>query len=219
MALTKVSSSFVSDNSIGLAHLNSGVDGNLLTWDASGNPAYVVTGTSSQILTSNGAGAAPTFQTPAVTTGIIQRVVTEVSAASVTSVAIPFDSTIPQITEGTEIATRSITPTNASNILEIEAIGNFVGQGTAGGYQTTALFVDSTADSIAVTAGTPEGYNTPSSPLRLWHRLVAGSTSARTYKVRVGANTGVVSINQSYGSGVTLGGVSRFWLIVTEITA
>jgi hypothetical protein len=45
--------------------LQTGTDGELITWDASGNPATVATGTAAQILTSNGAGAAPTFQTPA----------------------------------------------------------------------------------------------------------------------------------------------------------
>jgi hypothetical protein len=40
-----------------------GTAGNLITYDASGNPAVVATGTSGQVLTSNGAGAAPTMQT------------------------------------------------------------------------------------------------------------------------------------------------------------
>jgi hypothetical protein len=40
----------------------SGTAGNLITYDASGNPAAVATGTATHVLTSNGAGAAPTFQ-------------------------------------------------------------------------------------------------------------------------------------------------------------
>ena len=40
-----------------------GTDGNLITYDASGDPAYVATGSAGQLLTSNGTGAAPTFQT------------------------------------------------------------------------------------------------------------------------------------------------------------
>jgi len=40
-----------------------GTDGNLITYDASGDPAYVTTGTSGQVLTSGGVGVAPTFQT------------------------------------------------------------------------------------------------------------------------------------------------------------
>ena len=42
--------------------LADGTDGNLITWDADGHIAVVATGTAGQILTSNGAGAAPTFQ-------------------------------------------------------------------------------------------------------------------------------------------------------------
>jgi hypothetical protein len=43
----------------------SGTAGNLITYDASGNPAAVATGTATHVLTSNGAGAAPTFQAAA----------------------------------------------------------------------------------------------------------------------------------------------------------
>ena len=46
-------------------HLKAGTDGELITWDASGDPAAVAVGTSTHVLTSNGAGAAPTFQAAA----------------------------------------------------------------------------------------------------------------------------------------------------------
>ena len=49
------------DNSITLAKMASGTDGNLITYDTSGNPAYVATGSAGQVLTSAGAGAVPTF--------------------------------------------------------------------------------------------------------------------------------------------------------------
>lgn len=39
-----------------------GVDGELMTWDASGVPTTVAVGTSGYVLTSNGPGTAPTFQ-------------------------------------------------------------------------------------------------------------------------------------------------------------
>lgn len=50
---------------VDIADLNAGTDGELITWDASGDPATVSVGTSGQVLTSNGAGAAPTFQAAA----------------------------------------------------------------------------------------------------------------------------------------------------------
>ncbi len=55
----------VTDNSITLAKMAAGTDGNLITYDTNGDPAYVVTGTATNVLTSNGAGAAPTFQAAA----------------------------------------------------------------------------------------------------------------------------------------------------------
>ena len=55
----------VADDAITLAKMAPGTDGNLITYDANGDPAYVTTGTSGQVLTSNGAGFAPTFQAAA----------------------------------------------------------------------------------------------------------------------------------------------------------
>ena len=49
------------DNAVTLAKLASGTDGNLISYDASGDPVAVATGTAGQILTSAGAGAPPTF--------------------------------------------------------------------------------------------------------------------------------------------------------------
>jgi len=49
-------------NAVTLAMMAHGTDGNLITYNSAGAPAYVVTGDNDQVLTSNGAGAAPTFQ-------------------------------------------------------------------------------------------------------------------------------------------------------------
>ena len=62
----------IQDDAVTLAKMAAGTDGNLITYDASGNPAHVATGTSTHVLTSNGAGAAPTFQ--ALSTGKILQV-------------------------------------------------------------------------------------------------------------------------------------------------
>ncbi len=42
--------------------LDDGTDGELITWDSSGVPTTVAVGTATHVLTSNGAGAEPTFQ-------------------------------------------------------------------------------------------------------------------------------------------------------------
>ena len=57
-----VSTAKLADDAVTLAKMAAGTDGNVITYDASGNPAAVTTGTATHVLTSNGTGAAPTFQ-------------------------------------------------------------------------------------------------------------------------------------------------------------
>ena len=54
----------VADNAITLAKMAGGTDGNLISYDANGDPVAVATGNAGQVLTSAGAGAPPTFATP-----------------------------------------------------------------------------------------------------------------------------------------------------------
>jgi hypothetical protein len=55
----------VADDAITLAKLASGTDGNIISFDASGNPVAIATGNDGQVLTSAGAGAPPAFETAA----------------------------------------------------------------------------------------------------------------------------------------------------------
>jgi hypothetical protein len=55
----------IADNAITLAKMAHGTDGEIITYDSSGAPATVGVGTSGQVLTSNGAGSAPSMQSPA----------------------------------------------------------------------------------------------------------------------------------------------------------
>jgi YD repeat-containing protein len=52
-------------SNVDIADLANGTDGELITWDAAGAPAAVAVGTATHVLTSNGVGAAPTFQAAA----------------------------------------------------------------------------------------------------------------------------------------------------------
>ena len=51
----------IASNAITLAKMAGGTDGNLITYDVNGDPAYVATGTVGQVLTSAGANAVPAF--------------------------------------------------------------------------------------------------------------------------------------------------------------
>ena len=57
-----LTSSDVADDIITLAKMAGGTDGNIITYDASGNPAVVATGSDGQVLTSTGAGSPPAFE-------------------------------------------------------------------------------------------------------------------------------------------------------------
>ena len=61
LATSAVTTAKVADDAITLAKMASGTDGNIISYDASGNPVAVATGSAGQILTSAGAGAPPTF--------------------------------------------------------------------------------------------------------------------------------------------------------------
>ena len=60
--VTGIPTAALVDDAVTLAKMASGTDGNLITYDTNGDPAAVATGTANQVLTSNGAGTAPTFQ-------------------------------------------------------------------------------------------------------------------------------------------------------------
>ena len=61
-----VATTEIQDDAVTLAKMAAGTDGNIISYDTSGNPVAVATGTSGQVLTSAGAGAVPSFQTPTV---------------------------------------------------------------------------------------------------------------------------------------------------------
>ena len=58
-----VTSGKIANDAVTLAKMASGTDGNIISYDASGNPVAVATGNDGQVLTSAGAGAVPTFET------------------------------------------------------------------------------------------------------------------------------------------------------------
>jgi hypothetical protein len=52
----------IADNAVTLAKMAGGTDGNIISYDASGDPVAVATGDDGQVLTSAGAGAPPVFE-------------------------------------------------------------------------------------------------------------------------------------------------------------
>ncbi len=61
-SLTTVQTADIADNAITLAKMAGGTDGQIITYDASGDPSAVGPGTDGQVLTSTGAGSPPAFE-------------------------------------------------------------------------------------------------------------------------------------------------------------
>lgn len=139
------------------------------------------------------------------------------TATSITSV-IPLDDTIPQSTEGTQIATVSITPKATTHALWIE--GQFVGQWISANNAAWAIFQDSTASAIAA-GGLARNDFANSAPVTttFGHLMTAGTTSSTTFKLRVGPATGGTLYTNGGSSGRRYGGVTACWLKVTELKA
>ena len=130
---------------------------------------------------------------------VVQVVYNSVTSPVPLPGATPNDDTIPQQTEGTEALTCTITPHNANNILEIRFVGNFANPQPI--ITTTALFQDATADALTATGQA----HTHTGTSYLHHFMTAGTTSATTFKIRMGygSGSGQNNLNASEDVSVT----------------
>jgi len=61
-SLTTVQTADIAADAITLAKIAAGTDGNIISYDASGDPVAIATGSDGQVLTSTGAGSPPAFE-------------------------------------------------------------------------------------------------------------------------------------------------------------
>lgn len=143
-------------------------------------------------------------------------------AIASTSAEIPDDNSIPQITEGAEVFSVSISPTDASSNILIQC-NLWVGSNTtmSGINVPMALFVDTSTDALAV-GGNFITFNGDQLHLfSLNHVVSAGSTSSRTYSIRIGrpesVSIGTLYINTNRSGNSVYGDIWGSSLTVTEI--
>lgn len=146
---------------------------------------------------------------------VVQRVSTATGATVTGTTTIPTDNTIPQNTEGNEYMTLSITPLSASNVLVVSVTAyaaNSVVNTIA-----AALFRDSGANAVAVSSTTANaGWLTQ---FIITYVVSAGSTSATTFKLRIGGgNAGTTTFNGVGGAGF-FGGTITSVIQIEEYTA
>ena len=130
---------------------------------------------------------------------------------------IPYDNTIPQITEGKELITVTITPTDATNTLYIR-FECMATNGVTDG--AVALFQDANVDAIAARNcdSQQEG-----SQIILTHIMTVNTLAATTFSVRYGLTTFMTGndavINGDNNNNNIYGGVSYIVLYVYEMTS
>lgn len=126
--------------------------------------------------------------------GLVQWVHTADGTDTTGTTTIPLDDTIPQNTEGFEVMTVTITPTSTSNTIRIEAIALM---GGVDAHTIVALFRDSVADALAVCDLRANSSDAGFGVIKF--QETAPSTSAITYKIRIGKSSGgTVTFNGGY---------------------
>lgn len=104
------------------------------------------------------------------------------------STQIPSDDTLPQNTEGFQVMSLAITPKASANVLtHTHRLG--IMASSAGTQLTAALFQDSTASAVAVVMSEITGANSLTA-MTIDYVMVAGTTSATTFAIRIGGNGG-----------------------------
>ena len=150
-----VTTAKINNDAVTLAKMAAGTDGQIITYDASGNPAAVGPGTDGQVLTSTGAGSPPAFE--AVSAGFTAGAVTATTSGSnIDFTSIPSSATIIHLildNVGTNGDDQLMFQIGDSGGIEtssyIGAWGRFSGTSLTGG---------TTTDGIDIRKGSPSTY-------------------------------------------------------------
>ena len=179
----------LADDAVGLAQMASGTDGNLITYDASGNPAAVAVGTSGQVLTSNGAGAAPTMQAGGKVLQVVQGLNTNtlnggflLQSTSTSYVSVPLSATITPSATSSKVLVLVSTcfHRGGSSSFTVYAGGSNIGDSTYGLRRLTG----------AVSQWEGESFTILHSP---------STTSATTYQLYARAESGTLYVGGDGG--------------------
>jgi hypothetical protein len=146
---------------------------------------------------------------------VIDTAYNENTANTTLSTVIPLDNTIPQIGEGVQILSASITPKSTTTKLRIIAHATY-GNDASSSRGIMAAFVNGGTNAVAAAAGTYIQTANQGGETTLMYEYTPGSTSAQAITIRLGPNTSSIYLN-SNSTGQILGGVSRATLLIQEI--
>lgn len=147
---------------------------------------------------------------------ILNQGYTTSSSLSSTAIAIPFDNTIPQSSEGgLGMTADAFTPVSATSKLCIWYTAT-LGHSSSSQDGVLCLFKDSDAGALHVTPARL-GNDGPVTVYG-YHEMVSGTTSAITFKVRFGSSTGTTYFNSLSGTA-KYGGVAVASIKIVEVEA
>lgn len=147
---------------------------------------------------------------------VVQVVHVQTGESAVGTTAIPYDDSIPQITEGNEYMTLAIIPKSATNKLKIDVVFNFT-HTIATAAVAAALFQDATAPALAMAGQNCETAGA-ARQIVFTHYMDAGTVISTTFRVRAGGSTGITTVFNGQVSGARIyGGVMASSITITEI--
>lgn len=143
------------------------------------------------------------------------KVATYATSSDITS-TIPFDDTIPQVGEGTQIISTTYTCASTTNKIRIRFRGTL--STTGADHMCAALFQDGAANAISAghvyCAATSEHY-----PIYFEHEYTPATVSSMTYTVRVGTGSGSTMRMNGINTARRFGGIQAATLTIEEIKA
>ena len=156
---------------------------------------------------------------------VVQIVDSRTAAAIDITAVIPADDTIPQISEGGEAISLTITPKSSSNTLLIQVVFNGQELSNLSNNMILALFASwsghAGTDAIAAVNVQEDADSPTVTNLNVFNcYFTPGTTQTITISLRVGCSaSSTINMNQEGGGGRRLGGVLYSSLTVTEYKA
>lgn len=149
---------------------------------------------------------------------LVQTVNSQTGAVATSAVQIPLDDTIPQIGEGAQVLTATITPRSLANKLLIRVVLQVAQNSAGGSYIIGALFQDAGNNALAAGVtyipGTSQNKN-----IIFEHYMTVNTIAATTFTVRVGPSLAVtVTLNGQAGARL-LGTTYISSITITEMRA
>ena len=168
-AIEQLAAAGIANDAVTLAKMASGTDGNIISYDTSGNPVAVATGSDGQVLTSSGAGAVCAFEAAA-SGGITQASMWRVTASFTSTGADPIASNWEEDDQDTGTIVGS-SMTESSGVFTFPATGVWWVTFQVSGYDDA----DSSANSMTI-KGTDDDF-TSTVNLSISYSFIEGGNS------------------------------------------